>query len=438
MTPESTAPTASGAAEGPVAHYCTQALSRYCSRKMDAVLQLPVESVPSEPYPTGAPEVRRIALPEWAADVGVDGMLLVPSHLIAESAEPTWQNVAWFDVMAWYLHGTGERRHEAANGPVHSFASRLHGWPGEIWDYAWVNRVALFLRRWTAHTTGTDEQRLFGPLPDADIRLTHDVDYVDKTWDFRVKQMVHCGREALSHPVSGLRRMSRMVFGGADYQTLDTLMKLEGEYGVRSVIHFYGGPAGGGKSLKEAFVDPAYDVCESRLADSLVRLRDGGWTIGLHQAFNSWRSAERMAAEKRRVEQAAHISIEHCRQHWLRFSWRDTWQAQTDAGFRSDATLGFNDRPGFRNAAALAIQPWNDERREVMEIDVLPLVVMDAQVRNFTKPGDRVEVALNEIARWTDEIRAVHGIGTVTWHPHTLHADFADAVSYEDVLRLVA
>lgn len=421
-----------------VRHYAGLALERYCGGAIDRILQLPVANVlggKTEPLP---PKLEYVPLPAWATDIGIDGALLVPSHLIAAGDAPAWELAAWFDVIAWFLHGAAERVHEDRHGSVHSFAYRLRGWPEEMWNRAWVNRISLFLRRWAARANNVEEARMFGSLPEAEIRLTHDVDYVSKTWDFRVKQAVHGGRSCLSGPISEIgqkaQRMMRMAFYAADYHTFDALMALEDKYGVRSVIHFFGGLVDGRRTAKEMFIDPGYDVCAPKLVDAIRKLRDGGWTIGLHQGSNSWQSGSRMATEKKRVEQAAVMPVTHCRQHWLKFSWQDTWAAQSDAGFTTDATLGFNDKPGFRSGAALAVHPWHSERHGPLPIDALPLVVMDSQIRNFAAPNG----GMHEIVKWITEIRAVGGVGTVTWHPHTLHADFADAECYEDVLRLVS
>lgn len=417
-----------------VRHYVDVAVGRYCASAADKVWTLPIVDPPSFEDERLPPAVMYVPLPEWADDLGVGGKLLVPSHVVVPGDGPSWRRTGWFAAVAWYLHGIAERAHESRHGPVHSFAFRLRGWPEQIWERAWANRIALFLRRWAAREQNRDESRLFGPLPEADIVLTHDVDYVSKTLDFRLKQAVHLVRGLVRGGASGAA--ARRIFLSGDYFTFPVLMALEEKFGVRSIVHFYGGPAGRRRAPSEVFLDPGYDVGAPRIAGAIARLRDGGWKIGLHQGFNSWRSSDRMAEEKWRVEQASNGPVAHCRQHWLRFSWRETWRAQQAAGLKSDATLGFNDRAGFRNGGALAMRPWDSGTECPIAITVMPLVVMDSQIRNFPTGSDDDRVA--EIAKWLDEVKAVRGEATVVWHPHTLHADFSGHPGYEDLLRLVA
>ena len=42
-----------------------------------------------------------------------------------------------------------ERIWEKKFGPIHSYSFRLKGWDNRVWDYAWVNRIALFLKSWS-------------------------------------------------------------------------------------------------------------------------------------------------------------------------------------------------------------------------------------------------------------------------------------------------
>lgn len=137
--------------------------SRYWSDNPAALEKLPVPQIhlpEEEPLP---PQLSFTRLPDWSGAIGIDGELPVPKHLMPPSN--LWKDVDWFTVGFWFLNCIAERKHEAKHGPIHSYSYRLEGWDSRMWDKAWVNRIALFLRRWAARISETSEEKIFGPMP---------------------------------------------------------------------------------------------------------------------------------------------------------------------------------------------------------------------------------------------------------------------------------
>jgi len=408
--------------------YLAAELRRYWPRAEETVLRLGIPAAPAvEPEPL-PPRLATVALPEWAGDLGVDGGLLVPRQFVIPGPEEIWRRVDWWSATYWYLNGVAERAHEQAHGPVHSYSFRLKNWDARLWERAWVNRIALFLRRWAARESHQKEEVLFGALPAAEVLVTHDVDAIRKTPAIRIKQTAFHGYNALRYAARGrpgsardkLASAVRFLFSSASYWHFDEIARAEQDAGIKSCFFVYGGDLTG-RSLKQALFDPAYDVREPRLAQTLRTLSANGWQIGLHQSFDAWHGAA-MAVEKSRVEEALGANITMCRQHWLRFSWRETWRAQQAAGLETDATLGFNDRPGFRNGAALRFHPWDEASGAPLRLVSLPMVLMDSQLYDYAALTEAEREA--EMSRWLDEVRAVAGVGTVIWHQHVLGPDY--------------
>ena len=422
--------------------YLAAELRRYWVRGEDVVLRLAVPEAPpleTEPLP---PRLRVVALPQWASDRGVDGGLLVAEQFIVPGAGETWQRVDWWGAAHWYLCGVAERDHERARGPIHSYSLRLRGWDPRMWERAWVNRIALFLRRRAARELEQDETRLFGTLPAPEILLTHDVDAIRKTAAIRLKQSAFHACNALRFAVRGrpgaaverLAAAFRFFFGAADYWHFDEVRRVEEQARIRSCFYVYGGDPSR-HSLKQALFDPAYDAREPRLACELRVLAEHGWQVGLHQSFEAWRDGSVMAEEMSRVAHAVGQRVTLCRQHWLRFSWRDTWKAQQAAGLEADATLGFNDRPGFRNGAALRFHPWDEEAGAPLRLESLPMVLMDSHLYDYAGLAD--EERLREMRRWIEEVRATGGTATVLWHVHVLGRDYGWKPGFEALLALL-
>ena len=433
--------------------YAIRALNRYWPRNEERLVHLPVLPVRVRTQ-TGAecpaveesalpPNLADVSLPAWAHDIGIQGQLLIPAFAIMPGEGPEWQRVDWFAAIFWFLNGTSERAHERRAAPIHSYSFRLKGWDPRLWQRAWVNRIALFLRRWAAVIEEKKEEDLFGPLPQPDIVLTHDVDAIQKTPVIRLKQSLFHVFNAVRSLRRGnpdnagkkMRQGVRFLLRSEDYWCFERIITLEERCGVRSCFHVYGGRGGWGRRPREILFDPSYNVLHPQLRRQLRALSQGGWQIGLHQSFNAWCDADAMRSEKTRLEQALEAPVTICRQHWLRFSWQQTWPAQQQAGLATDTTLGFNDRPGFRNGAALRFHPWDEAKEEPMTLAALPMVLMDSHLYDYydlDEDGRR-----QQITYWLDEIRAVHGAATIIWHQHAMNADYGWDAGYEYLLSQI-
>lgn len=346
-----------------------------------------------------------------------------------------WMRTDWLGAAEWYVDCAAERAYEDAHGPIHSYSGRLPEWDSRMWDRAWVNRIALFLRRWAARTAQRDENALFGPVPDPEILITHDVDAVAKTASLRIKQSgFHLynagrslGRGAVREAVTKGVAAGRFLLGPGDLWNFDVITSLEEQRGIRSHFYFYGGRVPWRRSPRRMLVDPAYDILDDSVRRQVRALVDRGWTVGLHQSFDAWRDPAMMLQERVHVETAAGRHIDACRQHWLRFAFADTWRAQREAGFRLDSTLGFNDRPSFRNGAALRWRALDGE-----EFESLPMVLMDSHLYDYAQIS--AEERRVELAKWIGEIRAVRGCASVLWHQQTCSDAYGWTEGFIDLL----
>jgi hypothetical protein len=160
----------------------------------------------------------------------------------------------------------------------------------------------------------------------------------------------------------------------------------------------------------------------------------GGWEIGLHQSFDAWRDKLRMREEKEKLEKTVGVPIVSCRQHWLRFSFYSTWKVQQNLGLKQDTTLGFNDRPGFRNGAAVAFNPW-DHLDGAMQIESIPMVLMDSHLYDYHCYSD--ENRENQINYWLNEIKFVGGQASIVWHQRVMSKDYGWDKGYEQLLSSV-
>ncbi len=379
------------------------------------------------------PQMVIVDLPLWGAKWGVDGQLLIPEYL---SGDGKWQNVDWILSIFWYMNGLAEIELEKQHGPTHSYSYRLKCWDSKIWDHAWCNRIALFLREWAAHEQNVEADDLFGHLPEANITLTHDVDAVSKTLVIRFKQTVFYCFNCLQNLktkkyINGFKsivKALRFLVSCDNYWQFEKIIELENKYGVKSHFNFFAGDVSLCRSFKKKIFDPGYDINRPKLKNIINRLNERSWIIGLHTSFDSCQDENDIRREKEKLELVLGSTVKSCRQHWLRFSWAKTWKAQQRAGLELDTTLGFNDRPGFRNGTALSFRPWDFVQNESMKLKALPNVLMDSQFYDYHEYTD--EERDNEINKWVNEVKFVHGEAAIIWHQRVFSNDYNWGSSY--------
>lgn len=403
------------------------ALKRYWSCNAEAVAGLPVRE---EIFPEVAGPLRLVfvLLPDWGRACGVDGRLAVPREACLNSDAPAWEEVDWWLAAFLMLECWHERVWELNHGPIHSYSLRLSGWDERVWDHAWVNRIALFFRRWAARQLCRPEGELLGALPAPEFVMTHDVDAVSKTVPIRLKQGAFSLFNAVRSMAAGnvrqaavsLTQAVRFLFGREDWWTLDRLIEEEELAGIRSHFNFFSD--GRRKTFMRWLFDPGYDIAAPRLSHFIKKIHEGGWVVGLHPTFDAWQDPMLIRAQRMGLESRLGAAVKTCRQHWLRYSWGHTLAAQSQAGIHLDTTLMFNDRPGFRAAAAMRWAPWSPEQGGVHHVVVLPTVLMDSHLYDYRQMSATERRAA--IAAWLDEVRAVGGAIAVVWHPHTLTNDY--------------
>lgn len=419
-----------------------QLSSRYWRIGEEHIYQLPIPTT-EIPRQIKFPNMVNVTMPGWAAEFSVKGSLLIPEWAIDTniSENEQWKHIDWFSICFWYLNALPEREFENRFGPIHSYSFKLTGWNHNIWEYAWVNRIALFLRKWAVLYFDLEEKLAFSPLPEYKLHITHDVDAVQKTFAIRLKQtsfnIFNSMKCLLNLDVRGflfkLQQAGRFAFSREDYWFFDYIIATEKKQNIKSYFNFYAGEIGKNRTWKEAFFDPGYEIKNIKILNILSQLHGLGHIIGLHQSFNTWNNKQLMREQKKRLEEACKLPITTCRQHWLRFSWQDTWKIQYELGFENDMTLGFNDRPSFRSSAALHFNPWDSNNQKILNLNILPTIFMDSHFYDYQKLSQK-EIKIS-IAKWINEVKLVHGEAAIIWHQQVMGKDYGWSDGFECLLE---
>jgi hypothetical protein len=381
-----------------------------------------------------------IKLPDWAARVGVKDCLLVPVECSSENKN--WNNIDWWLASFLLLECWHERVWESSNGPIHSYSLKLKNWDNRAWDYAYVNRIGIFLRLWLSRTIVKPSDEVFGKIKSPQFLITHDVDAINKTTSIRIKQgifnLLNTLRLLYKFKFKGamekLYRALRLIFSNEDWNTFEKLFFIEEKYKVQSIFNFYADLRK--NNFKKWFFDPSYDIKSSKVINLISYIKKNGGAIGLHPSYDSWESKNKIFEQRNNLMKACQEDISYVRQHWLRFSWEKTLKVQCESGLKIDSTIMFNDRPGFRSSAALKWKPWNNIANHKHSIYEIPTVLMDSHFYDYSLYENNIQ-RKNNIQNWIKEIKEVSGHASVLWHSHTLSDDYGWQDGFEYLLESI-
>ena len=323
--------------------------------------------------------------------------------------------------------------------PIHSYAFRHRRKNKAVYSIPVVNYLFLLLEHLMTRYFGDG---LFEPKSPFRLQLTHDVDYIEKTFPLRIKQsafyLFNAARKVrrgkLKETGEFLSKAFKFGFGSADYWLFEQWQELERKAEVRSFFYVFvkTPPKGLRQRCKRWLLDPAYDVATNhRLQDKLKELADNGWEIGLHGSFDSYADGELLKREKEILENAIGRPVTKIRQHWLRFS-QETLRIQEEAGLEEDSTIGFNDQSGFRAGIASAYHPYDFERQRAFAVREVPLFLMDSTLFDY---GTENKQKVDEILTVLKIAAAFGGTIAVDWHQRVLSPDYGWGAVYDQLME---
>jgi hypothetical protein len=243
------------------------------------------------------------------------------------------------------------------------------------------------------------------------VCLTHDIDDIYPPGMHMLRSAVH---DAAHLDFHGARRQFAWKLSGREhspYRNFKEIIKMEQEYGGQSSFYFLGN----GNDIRRF----RYDVED--LESDLGQIVDRGCEVGLHGGYHTYGNLEAMKEEKRRVERVLNRTIHGYRNHYLSFKVPDTWDLLSRAGFGYDTTLGYNDRPGFRNGMCHPFRPFSLATGRPVDIAEIPLTIMD---ESLFWGGNTFEEAWPVARRLVDDVAACGGVITLLWHNNVFASGF--------------
>jgi len=269
------------------------------------------------------------------------------------------------------------------------------------------------------------------------IDLSHDVDYINKTVQLRLKQTAFNSFntiKTITQPqifFKNLNKTLKFAFSNPSYWCFDYWKNLEKRHNKTSTFYVY--VKNDSKSFKSWIIDPSYDIKSNiKLQNKLKELYKEGFDIGLHGSYESAKDFDKLNEEKEILEQVLGIKITKTRQHWLNYFETITPQSHVKL-FKFDSSIAWNDRIGFRSGCTSLYNPYDFENEKAYNYEVIPQVIMDSNIYDYADDKEIFQKAkgMIEISKEVSKTTYI----SISWHQRVCSSDYNWHLFYEEVLN---
>jgi hypothetical protein len=273
------------------------------------------------------------------------------------------------------------------------------------------------------------------------VALTHDVDLperkstIEQVLDAKRTNRVHSWRQAYWLFREHLKREGLSAIDIRPPRMrhewdFDRLTSLEENSGLRSAFYFATTNRRQGCNF-----DVTYDFTKPRYAGQCRRLLNSGWEVGLHAGYLAASTPGRVSDECSVLSNITGRPLHGTRHHYLHMHDSrpmETMREQYLAGLNYDASIGFNDAPGFRAGIALPYFPVNEVVGDAPFVE-LPMTLADMHL-----PSDDIAEACNTVTQHLATVRDLNGLAVLNWHIGHSHSHPAWREAYRTACETLA
>ena len=196
-----------------------------------------------------------------------------------------------------------EYRSEVNGHKILSYSGRHPRKDKDSFYKPWVN---IYFNRLENIITDNFPELEFGNGVQSRIELSHDLDYIKKTIQLRLKQTAFNGYNVLKAIGKNnfgecLKKTASFLFSNPSYWCFEFWEEIESNAETSSTFYIYSKHKS--NSFRSWLIDPSYDIDRNKkLQDKLHDLEARGWQIGLHGSYASADDFEILKDEKERLE----------------------------------------------------------------------------------------------------------------------------------------
>ncbi len=241
---------------------------------------------------------------------------------------------------------------------------------------------------------------------------TSDVD-IPYYWQSRPKWKIIAG--GFRHPLHFLKniKQSKAVKRGHQkdpYDQFDYLMTLAEKANNRFEFNMIGG----GHTRYEGH----YDIGDEQIKTLMQEMSNRVHRIGAHPSYASFKDISMMKNEIEAISKSSGLVISSSRQHYLRFEVPDTWRCLSEAGIKTDSTLGYAAEPGFRCGTSKPFPVFDIIERNELPLMERPLLIMDVSFKMYKKYSIEESIALSQ--KIIDQVKKHNSELVFLWHNSSL------------------
>jgi len=198
-----------------------------------------------------------------------------------------------------------------------------------------------------------------------------------------------------------LKLFARAIMQNPHWFNIDKIMDIESEYGFRS--SFYWLVNQGRIDKRQTNAD--YSISSPKLVSALNHVCKRGFENGLHKSIST-------QSLKEEAELITNGPIGN-RYHYLKFKLPEAYNDIHESGLKMDASLGFAEWYGFRNAYSFPFSPYNFKTGEAFGFLEVPLTIMDGTFQRYLKVP--VEKTSDQIINFFEKNKQ-NALISILWH----------------------
>ena len=339
-----------------------------------------------------------------------------------------------------HLSRLEEWESESKGKLIHSYSFNHPRKDKRLWKIPIVNHLFDELEKWIKSKYPDVS---FGNRAKPIIEFSHDVDYISKTVQLRIKQsffyFLKCNKHFLQFDFrkgfAELKDGVHFAHRNCNYWCFDQWRELEEKLDVRSVYYLFVQSGDRKFSPKRWLVNPSYDVTKNdKLKKKCRELISEGNKVGIHGSYFSSKDESLFIREKEMLESIVGHGITKSRQHWLNYYESKTPYIHVNARIEEDSTLGFNDISGFRAGVASLYYPYDHKNKMAFPFKEIPMVIMDSHAYDYSmQPAKDKSGWLFKSATLVKNFAI-----SVDWHQRVLSSDYGWGDDYETLVSMLS